>query len=410
MRANVAIYTFAVCVFTAFMLWGTQNLGVIGLLGAFSVGLISYSMDSSLEMAVASTVLAGVVIKFILPYVQNKWIENYKNVDPKEVVTQIQGLQKTHADRVGQNRLPAVEQFTGLAPRLLEGFADQATAGASTPLTGTTNASATGAPAIPGQMPQGSATGVPAMTAPAVSQQMPQAPTTGAAVFAPNINTSGATAMSVPGTTPMMAQGTVTPAGGVTVSQPAGVVANQTMAPSSVIPGTASMAAPVGQAAPSTLINTGAVAGTGTAPQLAPSAPAQQATAATMNAALTTQPTVPGGAVAGIPGTGATAAPGARQGFRNVETFAEQPQEIPGMFKLGELPSDAKGGPHIDAGTTIMRSLGALNPNQISALTEDTRKLLDTQKSLMGMLTSMKPMLSDGQNLLASFNNMFGKS
>lgn len=81
----------------------------------------------------------------------------------------------------------------------------------------------------------------------------------------------------------------------------------------------------------------------------------------------------------------------------------------PGMFKLGELPSAGGAGPHIDAGTTIMRALGALNPDQISSLTDDTRKLLDTQKSLMGMLSTMKPMLSDGQNLLASFTNMFGK-
>jgi hypothetical protein len=139
-----------------------------------------------------------------------------------------------------------------------------------------------------------------------------------------------------------------------------------------------------------------------------------------MNAALTQQPTVPGGAVAGIPGAAAApaatapgtaaAAPGAVAGFRNVEKFEEQSRDIPGMFKLGELPSEAKGGPHIDAGTTIMRALGSLNPDQISSLTDDTRKLLDTQKSLMGMLTTMKPMLSDGQNLLASFNNMFGNS
>jgi hypothetical protein len=187
-------------------------------------------------------------------------------------------------------------------------------------------------------------------------------------------------------------------------------------APSSVIPGTASMAAPVGQAVPSTLQNVGGVAGAGAvagAPQLAPAAPSQQVTANTLNAALGTQPTVPGGAIAGIPGAGATAATGATgatgaAGFRNIEKFAEQPQEIPGMFKLGELPSESKDGPHIDAGTTIMRSLGALNPGQIEALTNDTRTLLDTQKSLMGMLTTMKPMLSDGQNLLASFNSMFG--
>lgn len=422
MRANVVIYTFAVCVFTVFMLWGTQNLGVIGLLGAFSVGLISYSMDSSLEMAVASTVLAGVVIKFILPYVQRKWVEQYQNMDPKAVVTQIEGMKKVHAERIGK---PVAG---GSAMQLLEGFADATTAGTSATITGGAPAAATGTPVVPGQMVQGMA-GVPAMTAPAMAgagvtqpqaqqsqMQMPSA--TGATVFAPNTTTSGATAMAVPGTAPLPAQGAVAPAGGVTASQPASVamMAAPTAAtvPSSVIPGTASMAAPVGQTVPSTLQNVGQVAGAGAA-QLTPAAPSAQVTANTLNAALGTQPTVTGGAIAGIPGA-TTAAPGltapgaTAAGFRNIEKFAEQPQEVPGMFKLGELPSESKDGPHIDAGTTIMRSLGALNPGQIEALTSDTRKLLDTQKSLMGMLTTMKPMLSDGQNLLASFNNMFGKS
>lgn len=409
------------------MLWGTQNLGVIGLLGAFAVGLISYSMDSSLEMAVASTVLAGVVIKFILPYVQRKWVEQYQNMDPKAVVAQIEGMKKEYAGRTEPAHLPTIEKFSGMGLQLLEGFADGATAGTSAPITGATPAGATGTPAVPGQMVQGAAgmPGVPAMTTPATTttgvggaQQQPQMQTAGvgAAVFTPNINTSGATAMTVPGTAPMPAQGMVAPAGGMTASQPAPAMTTAmapAATPSSVIPGTASMAAPVGQAVPSTLQNVGQVAGAGTgAPQLAPAAPAPQVTANTLNAALGTQPTVPGGAIAGIPGagaaTGATTGGATAAGFRNIEKFAEQPQEIPGMFKLGELPSESKDGPHIDAGTTIMRSLGALNPGQIEALTNDTRTLLDTQKSLMGMLTTMKPMLSDGQNLLASFNSMFG--
>jgi hypothetical protein len=79
-----------------------------------------------------------------------------------------------------------------------------------------------------------------------------------------------------------------------------------------------------------------------------------------------------------------------------------------GLFKLGELPSEAKDGNYIDVGTTIMRSLSALKPDQISQMTADTRSLLETQKSLMTMLNSMKPMLVDGQQLLSSFSGMFG--
>ena len=80
-----------------------------------------------------------------------------------------------------------------------------------------------------------------------------------------------------------------------------------------------------------------------------------------------------------------------------------------GMFKLGSVPPDAIGGSHIDIGTTMMNALNALKPDQVKQMTDDTRKLLETQKSLMGMLSSMKPMLQDGKQLMGTFNDMFGK-
>jgi len=79
-----------------------------------------------------------------------------------------------------------------------------------------------------------------------------------------------------------------------------------------------------------------------------------------------------------------------------------------GLFKLGEMPSESSGGPHIDVGSTILSAMKNLKPDQLSNMTEDTRKLLDTQKSLLGMLETMKPMLADGSQLLNSFNSMFG--
>jgi hypothetical protein len=87
--------------------------------------------------------------------------------------------------------------------------------------------------------------------------------------------------------------------------------------------------------------------------------------------------------------------------------FADKGTE--GMFKLGSVPPDAIGGSHIDIGTTMMNALNALKPDQVKQMTDDTRKLLETQKSLMGMLGSMKPMLQDGKELMSTFNNMFGK-
>lgn len=79
-----------------------------------------------------------------------------------------------------------------------------------------------------------------------------------------------------------------------------------------------------------------------------------------------------------------------------------------GMFKLGVLPDDKKGGYHIDAGTTVMNALNALKPDQVKAMTEDTQKLIETQKSLLGMLSNMKPMLQDGKQMMESFQEMFG--
>lgn len=89
------------------------------------------------------------------------------------------------------------------------------------------------------------------------------------------------------------------------------------------------------------------------------------------------------------------------------EKFEAQ-QQPDGLFKLGEIPTEAKGGAHIDQGTTLMNAISSLKPEQIQAMTEDTRKLLDTQKNLMGMLSTMKPMLNDGKQLMETFQQMFG--
>jgi len=78
-------------------------------------------------------------------------------------------------------------------------------------------------------------------------------------------------------------------------------------------------------------------------------------------------------------------------------------------FKLGEIPSQKKDGPHIDAASTLVKAMSSLNPDQINAMTKDTKHLIETQKSLMSMLGSMKPMLNDGKELMSTFNEMFGQ-
>jgi len=87
---------------------------------------------------------------------------------------------------------------------------------------------------------------------------------------------------------------------------------------------------------------------------------------------------------------------------------SETPKEADGLFKLGQLPTETKGGFHIDQGTTVLNALNALQPDQVKKMSEDTQKLIDTQKSLMMMLGTMKPMLSDGKQLIDTFQQMFG--
>ena len=79
-------------------------------------------------------------------------------------------------------------------------------------------------------------------------------------------------------------------------------------------------------------------------------------------------------------------------------------------FKLGVIPEDSKGGYHIDQGTTVINALNALKPDQIQAMTADTQKLIETQKNLMSMLGTMKPMLQDGKQMMANFQEMFGST
>lgn len=79
-----------------------------------------------------------------------------------------------------------------------------------------------------------------------------------------------------------------------------------------------------------------------------------------------------------------------------------------GLFKLGEMPSEHKDGPHLDPGKTIMQAMSNFDPKAISSMTDDTKKLLETQKSLMSMLNQMRPVLADGRELLNTFSGMFG--
>jgi len=78
------------------------------------------------------------------------------------------------------------------------------------------------------------------------------------------------------------------------------------------------------------------------------------------------------------------------------------------LFKVGKMPSENFEGPQLDAGSTLLKAMGSFKPEQISAMTADTKQLIETQKNLMGMLNQMRPVLADGKELLQTFSGMFG--
>jgi hypothetical protein len=86
---------------------------------------------------------------------------------------------------------------------------------------------------------------------------------------------------------------------------------------------------------------------------------------------------------------------------------AETFQDNGALFKLGQMPSDTKGGFHMDVGTTVMNALNSLKPDQIKAMTTDTKQLIETQKSLMSMLQTFQPMVSEGKQMMQTFQTMF---
>jgi hypothetical protein len=63
---------------------------------------------------------------------------------------------------------------------------------------------------------------------------------------------------------------------------------------------------------------------------------------------------------------------------------------------------------HLDAGTTFMNAYKSLKPDQIAAMTKDTQDLMETQKQLMGTLSTLKPLIQDGKQMMDMFQSYFG--
>jgi len=86
-----------------------------------------------------------------------------------------------------------------------------------------------------------------------------------------------------------------------------------------------------------------------------------------------------------------------------------QAKENSKTTKKYRLPSEkADGEHHMDAGSTFMKAYNQLKPEQVAALTTDTQKLISVQKDLMANLNNLKPLVSDGKEIMKTFKSFFG--
>jgi len=106
-------------------------------------------------------------------------------------------------------------------------------------------------------------------------------------------------------------------------------------------------------------------------------------------------------------GTSGAAQPSAASGMAAATTDGFSSQSA-GLFKLGEMPSESRTGPHVDVASTMRNALSALQPDQMAAMTAESNSLLETQRNLMNMLQTMRPVLQDGRKLLDTFGGIFG--
>ncbi len=81
------------------------------------------------------------------------------------------------------------------------------------------------------------------------------------------------------------------------------------------------------------------------------------------------------------------------------------------FFELGKkykLPNEKDDSDfHLDAGTTFMNAYKSLKPDQIAAMTKDTQELMETQKQLMSTLKTLKPLMTDGKQMMEMFQSYF---
>jgi hypothetical protein len=106
------------------------------------------------------------------------------------------------------------------------------------------------------------------------------------------------------------------------------------------------------------------------------------------------------------------------EGFANPEKKRKKRAPLPDhgsraeVFELGKkykMPKETDDPEfHLDAGTTFVNAYKQLQPDQISAMTKDTQELINTQKQLMSTLNTLKPLMTDGKQIMDTFQSYFG--
>ena len=75
--------------------------------------------------------------------------------------------------------------------------------------------------------------------------------------------------------------------------------------------------------------------------------------------------------------------------------------------KSGKASKDEDEEAHMDAGTTILHAFQKLKPDQVMAMRNDTKELMETQKQLVETLGALGPQVKQGAELVNSFKSMF---
>lgn len=101
-----------------------------------------------------------------------------------------------------------------------------------------------------------------------------------------------------------------------------------------------------------------------------------------------------------------------KEGFARQRKRAPDNGERAEKFELGKkykMPAEGDDAEfHLDAGTTFMNAYKSLKPDQIAAMTKDTQELMQTQRQLMSTLSTLKPLIQDGKQMMDMFQGYFG--